>query len=84
MQWMMDWTAVYALVYFLFLDKTYGAVQLCSWLCIPILKQYNGQRGSRKGMGKLFYAYYPAHLAALGILRILLWGTAFVTAACIT
>jgi len=32
-------------------------------------------------MGKLFYAYYPIHLAALGILRILLWGTGFVTAA---
>ncbi len=81
MQWMMDWTAVYALVYFLFIDKIYGTVQLFTWLSIPILQQYNGRRGSRKGMGKLFYAYYPIHLAALGILRILLWGTGFVTAA---
>lgn len=84
MQWMMNWTVVYALVYFLFIDRVYGAVQLFTWLCIPILKHYNGQRGSRKGMGRLFYAYYPVHLILLGILRILLWGATFVTAAGMT
>ena len=46
-----------------------------------MLRLYNGERGSWKGMGKLFYAYYPAHLAACGILRIVLWGVGFVTAA---
>ena len=81
MQWMMVWTAVYALVYFLFLDRFYGVVQLFTCLCIPVLKHYNGQRGCWKGMGMLFYAYYPVHLAVLGILRILLWGTDFATAA---
>jgi len=70
MQWMMNWSAVYALVYFLFLDRIYGVIQLCTCLCIPILKRYNGQRGSWKGMGKLFYAYYPVHLALLGLLRL--------------
>lgn len=81
MMWILVWTAVYALVYFLFLDKVYGLIQLFTCLCIPLLKRYNGQRGNWKVMGKVFYAYYPAHLAALGFLRLLLWGTNFVTAA---
>jgi len=80
MLWMMVWTAVYALVYFLFLDKTYAVVQLFTCLCIPLLQMYNGQRGSWRGMGKLFYAYYPLHLTVLGFLRIILWGAGFVTA----
>ena len=57
--------------------KTIGLIGLT----IPLLRLYNGERGSWKGMGKLFYAYYPAHLAACGILRIVLWGVGFVTAA---
>lgn len=81
MVWILVWTAVYALVYFLFLDKVYGLIQLFTCFCIPLLKRYNGQRGNWNGMGKLFYAYYPVHLAALGFLRLLLWGTNFVTAA---
>ena len=80
MGWMMVWTAVYALVYFLFIDKAYALVQLFTCLSIPLLKHYNGQRGQWQGMGRLFYAYYPAHLAVLGILRIFLWGQMFVTA----
>ena len=74
MLWMMVWSAVYALVYFLFLDKVYGFVQLFTCLSIPLLELYNGQRGKQKSIGKLFYAYYPIHLAACGILRILLRG----------
>ena len=81
MLWMMLWTGVYATVYFLFIDKVYAIVQLFTCLSIPLLKLYNGQRGSWKGMGKLFYAYYPAHLFLCGVLRILLWGMDFVTAA---
>lgn len=80
MLWMMLWTAVYAAVYFFFIDKTYALVQLGTCLCIPVLKLYNGRRGTWKGMGKLFYAYYPAHLFACGIVRVLVWGVAFVTA----
>lgn len=72
MVWMMVWTAVYAAVYFLFIDRIYAIVQLFTCLSIPLLRLYNGQRGHWKGMGKLFYAYYPVHLILLGILRILL------------
>lgn len=81
MGWMMIWTLVYAAVYFFFLDKIYAVIQLFTCLSIPLLWCYNGQRGSWKGMGKLFYVYYPAHLFLLGILRVLLWGAEFVTAA---
>jgi hypothetical protein len=81
MLWMILWSVVYALVYFLFIDRVYGLVQLGTCLAIPLLKLCNGQRGSWKRMGKLFYIYYPAHLFLCGILRILLWGWDFVTAA---
>ena len=64
MLWMMFWTLLYALVYFFFIDRVYALVQLGTCLTIPLLRLYNGERGSWKGMGKLFYAYYPAHLAA--------------------
>lgn len=74
MMWMMVWTAVYALVYFLFIDKVYALIQLGTCLTIPLLRLYNGKRGSWKGMGKLFYMYYPAHLAVCGVIRVLLWG----------
>lgn len=81
MLWMILWSAVYALVYFLFIDRVYGLVQLGTCLAIPLLKLYNGQRGSWKRMGKLFYIYYPAHLFLCGILRVLLWGWNFITSA---
>ena len=80
MLWMMIWTGVYALVYFLSIDKVYGLIQLGTCLTIPLLKLYNGQRGSWRGMGKVFYIYYPAHLILCGILRVLLWGWEVVTA----
>ena len=74
MIWMMIWSATYAAVYFIFLDKIYGVIQLFTCLTIPLLRLYNGERGKWKGMGKLFYVYYPAHLFVIGILRVLLWG----------
>lgn len=80
MLWMMLWTFAYAAVYFLFIDKLYAFIQLFTCLSIPLLKLYNGQRGQWKGMGKLFYIYYPLHLFLCGLLRVLLWGAAFVTA----
>lgn len=80
MTWMMVWTAVYAAVYFFFIDRVYAIVQLFTCLSIPLLRLYNGQRGTWKPMGKVFYAYYPAHLVLCGVLRILLWGADFVTA----
>ena len=80
MMWMMLWTFVYAAVYFFFIDKVYALIQLFTCLSIPLLKLYNGQRGHWKGMGKLFYIYYPLHLFLCGLLRVLLWGADFVTA----
>lgn len=72
MLWLMVWTMVYAAVYFLFLDKVYALIQLGTCLSIPLLRLYNGQRGSRKGMGRLFYIYYPLHLFLCGCLRMML------------
>lgn len=80
MLWMMAWTVLYAVVYFFFIDKVYAFIQLGTCLTIPLLRLYNGERGSFKGMGKLFYAYYPAHLILCGIIRILVWGIGFSTA----
>lgn len=79
MTYMMLWTAVYALVYFLFIDKVYAFIQLFTCLTIPLLRLYNGKRGTMKGIGKLFYIYYPLHLFLCGILRIVLWGAGFST-----
>ena len=63
--------ALYSIVYFIFLNKIYGLMQMLIVLAIPILYQYNGQRGKWKGMKWFFYIYYPAHLIILGIIRIL-------------
>lgn len=68
------WSFVYATVFFIFLDKPYGVLQMFTFLTIPILSRYNGERGKMKGMKWLFYIYYPAHLVAVGILRLVLHG----------
>ena len=81
MCWLMVWSAVYALVYFFFIDKIYALVQLGTALSIPLLRCYDGTRGKWRSMGKLFYVYYPAHLALIGVLRVLLWGAGASTAA---
>ena len=72
MGWVTFWTAAYSLVYILFLDPLYGFLQMGTCLAIPLLRMYNGERGNCKGIGKLFYIYYPAHLVLCGILRILM------------
>lgn len=71
---MMFYAALYAVVYFLFINKIYGVIQLFVVLTIPLLKRYNGERGKWKGMKWLFYIYYPLHLIVCGIIRILLYG----------
>lgn len=76
---MMLWTAMYTIVYFIFIDKVYAIIQLGTCLTIPFLYFYNGKRGSFKGMGKLFYIYYPLHLVICGIIRVILWGSDFST-----
>lgn len=67
-------------MYFFFIDKVYAFLQLGTCLTIPLLSRYNGRRGTWKGMGKVFYAYYPAHLVLSGVLRIVLWGIGVSTA----
>ena len=69
---MLIWVAIYSAVYFIFMDKPYGLLQMCTLLSLPILKQYNGERGSWKGMKWFFYLYYPAHLFLIGIARVLM------------
>ncbi len=66
--------AMYSLVYILFINPVYGAIQMFVVLAIPLLKLYNGNRGNGKGMKWLFYIYYPAHLILAGIVRIVLYG----------
>jgi len=43
---------------------TYGDTQWWSLLAIPLLGQYNDQRG-KYPIGKLFYIYYPLHLVVI-------------------
>ena len=43
---------------------SYGGLQWWSLAAIPLLGQYNEQRGKRS-IGKLFYIYYPAHLVII-------------------
>ena len=62
--------AIYSIIYAIFLDLVYGLLQMLIVLAIPILYQYNGQRGKLKGMKWFFYIYYPAHLILLGLIRI--------------
>lgn len=73
-QGMMFWGCCYAIVYFLFIDKVYGIIQLFVIICVPFVSKYNGERGTWKGMKWFFYIYYPAHLIICGIIRVLLHG----------
>ena len=72
MRWMLLYVGMYALVYMLTLDPLYGFLQMGVALSIPILKQYNGQRGRGRRtnafMKWLFYLYYPLHLFIIGLI----------------
>lgn len=70
----LPWVLLYAAVSFFFVNWAYGLVQPFVFLVYPLLKRYNGRRGKGKGMKWFFYLYYPAHLAVIGLLRILLYG----------
>lgn len=71
---MLLYISIYAFIYFLFIDRIYGALQMTVALAIPLLKMYNGERGKLKGMKWFFYLFYPLHLILCGIIRILLHG----------
>lgn len=66
--------AIYSIVFFLFIDKVYGLLQMMVVLAIPLLKMYNGERGKMKGLKWFFYLFYPLHLILCGIVRIMLHG----------
>ncbi|MGN1030979.1 MAG: TraX family protein [Butyricicoccaceae bacterium] len=68
------YVAMYAAVYVIFIDAAYGILQMAVVLSLPLLRRYNGQRGSWKGMKWFFYLYYPAHLVAVGLIRVWLHG----------
>ena len=49
----------------------FGGMHWYAFLAVPPLLLYNGQRG-KVNMGRLFYWYYPAHMAAIfGISQLL-------------
>lgn len=72
--WLFVWISLYALIYFLFIDKTYALIQFGTLNTLFLLKQYNGKRGEAKWMGKFFYYYYPLHMVVIGLLRLWLYG----------
>lgn len=71
---MMFWVVIYALVSFFFVNKLYAVIQLGVILVYPLLRQYNGQKGSATWMKWFFYLYYPAHLILVGLIRLALYG----------
>ncbi len=70
MLWMSLFIGMYAVIYAAVIDVVYGILQMAVVLSFPLLHRYNGQRGGWRGMKWFFYAYYPAHMAVLGIVKI--------------
>ena len=67
-------SGIYAIIYCIFIDFSYGLLQMGTVLSIPLLKRYNGQRGKWKGMKYFFYLIYPIHLILCGLIRVYLHG----------
>lgn len=68
------WVSIYAVVSFFFASKLYGIICLFVPIAYIPLKFYNGEKGKAGFMKWFFYAYYPAHLIIIGILRNVLYG----------
>lgn len=71
---MLFWVAIYSTVSFFFVDKAYALVQIGVILVYPLLRQYNGEKGTAKWMKWFFYLYYPAHLVVVGLIRLTIYG----------
>ena len=71
---MILYVAIYAAVSFLFVNKGYAFAQIGVLLVYPVLKQYNGKKGTANWMKWFFYLYYPLHLILIGALRICIYG----------
>lgn len=74
MKAMILFVAIYAVVSFFFVSKGYALVQIGVLLVYPVLRHYNGKKGTAKWMKWFFYLYYPLHLILVGILRIYFYG----------
>jgi len=57
-------------VVLLLLSATMGGFQWYSFVTLPLLACYNGERGKKK-MKNLFYIYYPVHLVCIYLLDVL-------------
>lgn len=71
---MLFWVAIYSTVSFFFVDKAYALVQIGVILVYPLLRQYNGEKGTAKWMKWFFYLYYPVHLVVVGLIRLTIYG----------
>lgn len=69
------WVLLYAVISFVFVNKTYGVITLAVILVYPLLRMYDGTKGKASWMKWFFYLYYPLHLVMIGILRILMYGS---------
>lgn len=72
--WMLFWVAVYGAVSFFFVNKSYAVAQLGVVLVYPLLRRYNGKKGSAVWMKWFFYWYYPGHLLIVGLIRLAVYG----------
>lgn len=68
MLYLMFSVSMYAVAFFIVHSHIYGILHLACWVTVPLLALYNGKRGECKWLGKFFYWYYPAHLAAIGLI----------------
>ena len=68
MLWLMAMSTLYAIAFFIVHSHIYGIVHLASWLTVPLLSMYNGERGKLRWLGKFFYWYYPVHMILIGML----------------
>lgn len=68
------YVAFYAAIYAIFVDVVYGLIQMMVIICVPFMMNYNGKRGTWRGMKWFFYLYYVGHLILCGLIRIWLHG----------